>query len=128
MDRTSANTPTLQVFEDGEIVFERNGKWLYPLFELEDFLQDHPINLSRANLRDKVIGKAAAILALRLGFQRLHGDLMSDLAIALLESKSVAYSFDVRVPQIDCQTEELLKRVNNLDKAYRILCQRANRC
>ncbi len=128
MVHTPANKPSLQVFENGEIYFESNGKWLYPLFDLQDFLAEHPLDLSRASLRDKVIGKAAALLAVRLGFQRLHGDLMSDLAIAFLESKGVAFSFDMHVPQIDCQTEELLKDMDDLDEAYRILCMRAKRC
>ncbi len=128
MVHAPANKPSLQVFEDGEIYFESNGKWLYPLFDLQDFLAEHPLDLSKSSLRDKVIGKAAALLAFRLGFQRLHGDLMSDLAIAFLESKGVAFSFDTRVPQIDCQTEELLKDMDDLDEAYRILCMRAKRC
>lgn len=128
MDHTVHGSATLQVIEDGKILFESQGKWLYPLFDLEDFLKTHPLDLSRATIRDKVVGKAAALLALRLGFRRLHGDLMSDLAIEILEKTGAAYSFDARVPQIDCQTEELLKDMDDLDEAYGVLCQRAKRC
>jgi len=128
LDHTRDDPATLQVIADGKILFESQGKWLYPLFDLEDFLKSHPLDLSRASVHDKVIGKAAALLSLRLGFHRLHGDLMSDLAIELLDNTGTAYSFNKRVPQIDCQTEELLKDLDDLDEAYRILCLRAKRC
>jgi hypothetical protein len=122
------NHPTLQVVEDGNILFESQGKWLFPLFDLEDYLKSHPMDLSRAIIRDKVVGKAAALLALRLGFQRHHGDLMSDLAIKVLENAGVSYSFDNRVPQITCKTETILRDMDDMEEAYHILCLRAKRC
>ena len=119
---------SLQVRLDNEVLFSSSGKWLYPLFDLEDYLVDHPDLLKNATVWDKVIGKAAALLILRLGGRRIHGALMSELAAETLEKAGVAHSFDKLVPRIDCQTEEILQDVIDLDEAYQILCKRANRC
>ena len=121
-------SPSMQVLLDDEILFSSNGKWLYPLFDLEDYLKDHPELLRKATIWDKVIGKAAALLILRLGGNRVHGVLMSELGAEVLEKAGVAHSFDTLVPRIDCQTEEILKDIVDPDEAYEILCQRAGRC
>ena len=119
---------SLQVIVDKEVRFESNGKWLYPLFDLEDFLKDHPLPMARALVRDKVIGKAAALLLIRLEVGRVHGELMSELAIETLTQANVPYSYDQQVLRIACQTEALLAEVDDPQQAYEILCQRAGRC
>lgn len=122
------DSPSMQVLLDDQVLFTSTGKWLYPLFDLEDYLQEHPGLLKNATVWDKVIGKAAALLILRMGGNRIHGVLMSELAAKTLEKAGVAHSFDTLVPQIDCQTEELLKDIVDPDEAYDILCKRAGRC
>ncbi len=122
------DSPSMQVLLDDQVLFSSTGKWLYPLFDLEDYLQEHPGLLKNATVWDKVIGKAAALLILRMGGSRIHGVLMSELAAKLLDKAGVAHSFDTLVPQIDCQTEELLKDIVDPDEAYDILCKRAGRC
>lgn len=121
-------TPSMQVRLNDKVLYSNEGKWLYPLFDLEDYLKDHPDLLRGATIWDKVIGKAAALLILRMGGNRIHGVVMSELAADTLEKAGVAHSFDTLVPQIDCQTEELLKDVVDPDEAYLILCKRAKRC
>jgi zinc transport system ATP-binding protein len=128
VDSRTREKPSLQVILDGNIVFESFGKWLYPLFDLEDHLQEHPIDMSRVELRDKVIGKAAALLILRLGVGRVHGETISELGIGVFESAGLPYSYDQRVPRIACKTEELLADVEDLEEVYQILCKRAGRC
>ncbi|MBG0788180.1 MAG: DUF1893 domain-containing protein [Anaerolineaceae bacterium] len=122
------NSPSMQVLLDDQVLYSSTGKWLYPLFDLEDYLQEHPGLLKNATVWDKVIGKAAALLILRMGGNRIHGVLMSELAAQALEKAGVAHSFDSLVPQIDCQTEEILKDIVDPDEAYEILCKRAGRC
>jgi hypothetical protein len=121
-------TPSMQVRLNDEVLYSSDGKWLYPLFDLEDYLKNHPDLLRKATIWDKVIGKAAALLILRMGGNRVHGVVMSELAADTLENAGVAYSFDTLVPQIDCQTEDLLKDVVDPDEAYLMLCKRAKRC
>jgi hypothetical protein len=38
---TTAQESTLTVLQDGTPIFTSYGKWLHPLFELEDYLADH---------------------------------------------------------------------------------------
>jgi len=122
------NELSLQVFFGEHLVFQSNGKWLYPLFELEDHLKSHPIDMTQAFVHDKIIGKAAAILLVRLNTGRVHGDLVSDLAINYMEKSGLPFSFDKRVDRIQCKTERELRSIDDPEIAYQILCKRAQRC
>lgn len=121
-------TASLVVIVDEEVVFQSYGKWLYPIFDLEDHLHQTPIKMDNAIVRDKVIGKAAALLLTRLNPAYIHGEVMSDLAINALAAFNRKFSYNQRVARIDCQTEEILLAVNDPKIAYEILCKRANRC
>jgi len=122
------NEISLQVIIENEVRFESHGKWLYPLFDLEDHLKTHPIPMESALVRDKVIGKGAALLLVRLGAGRVHGKLMSELGEEALTQYILPHTYDQLVPRIDCQTETLLSKVDDPEQAYTILCQRAGRC
>jgi len=119
---------SLQVVIDQKVIFQSNGKWLYPLFDLEEFIAANPIPLSRAFIHDKVIGKAAALLLVRLGAGRIHGEVMSQLARQVLTHNAISHTYDRLVPRIDCQTETLLQEIDDPEIAYQILCERAQRC
>lgn len=49
---------------------------------------------------DRVIGKAAAMLYIRLGAVAVHGCVMSEAGLAMLESHGVAAAYDELVPMI----------------------------
>ena len=51
---------SLEVIYRGRRVFSDNGKWLFPLFELEKFLDASELPRSELTVRDKVVGRAAA--------------------------------------------------------------------
>ncbi len=116
---------SLQVIVGDRIVFESYGKWLYPLFELETWLQSHPVDMAKAELRDKVIGKAAALLMVRLGVRQVHGAVMSSLACDVFKARSIPFTFDECIKRIDCQTEIILKNIDDVEEAYQILRERA---
>lgn len=119
---------SLQVFLDEQVIFQSSGTWLYPLFDFEDFLQDHPLETARIFIRDKVVGKAAALMMLHMAIGRVHGGLMSELAVEFFSRNHIPYSYDKLVPRIDCKTEAILLEIDDPSEAYRILCKRANRC
>ena len=118
---------SLQVYVNGQLYFTSAGKWLYPLFDLEVFMKNHPVDFSQANVVDKVIGKAAALFLVHLGAGRVHGELMSALAIDTLNNFHIPYTFNTKVPRIDCKTEELLLSINNPEIAYQLISKRAKR-
>ncbi len=116
---------SLQVVDVNQaIVFETTGKWLYPLFELEDFLTTHSLKSCEYFLHDRIAGKAAAALTCRLGFTHVKADMMSTLATSLYDTHNVQYSYTQLVDKILCQTETLFEHLNDVEEIYRIVNDR----
>jgi Domain of unknown function (DUF1893) len=124
---TAAQAPTLTVFRNGTPIFTSYGKWLHPLFELEAYLADHPIEPAQLTLQDKIIGKAAALLIHRLGFRTVKAGILSRLGEAVLLHHGMSYTYEQLVDRIHCQTEELLATVEDPEEAYRLVKARAER-
>jgi hypothetical protein len=124
---TTQQAPTLTVLRDGTPIFTSYGKWLHPLFELEDYLAEHPIQPDQLILQDKIIGKAAALLIHRLGFHTVKAGVLSRLGEAVLQRHGMAYTYEQLVDHIHCQTEELLATVEDPEEAYQLVKVRAGR-
>jgi len=123
----SMDSSTLKVFLNKKLVFQSSGKWLFPLFELEEFLTCQPMDMSKAEVRDKVIGKAAAMLIARLDAGSVHGEVMSELGREVFQRAGIPHTYSELVARIDCQTEELLLTVTDLERAHELLSARAGR-
>ena len=119
--------PTLTVLYEGSPIFTSHGKWLHPLFELEAYLAEHPIQPEDLILQDKIIGKAAALLIYRLGFRTVKAGILSRLGEAVLQRHGIAYTYEQLIDRIHCQTEELLATVEDPEKAYQLVKARAGR-
>lgn len=119
---------SLQVSIEGKVIFESDGKWLHPLFDLKEFLDSEEFSLDNAEICDKVIGKAAALIFVYLGARHVHGSVMSDLAIQVFTNAEIDYSYDQRVDRIACKTEALLFNINDPGEAYQFICIMAKRC
>jgi hypothetical protein len=124
---TDRQTPTLTVLHEGTPIFTSHGKWLHPLFALEDYLADHAFQPAHLILQDKIIGKAAALLIHRLGFCTVQAGVLSRLGEAVLQRYEIAYSYEQLVDRIYCQTEELLATVEDPEEAYQLVKVRAGR-
>jgi hypothetical protein len=124
---TTTQAPTLIVFHNGTPIFTSHSKWLHPLFELEDYLAEHPIQPDQLILQDKIIGKAAALLIYRMGFHTVKAGILSRLGEAVLQRHGVTYTYEQLVDRIHCQTEELLAIVEDPEAAYRLVKVRAGR-
>ncbi len=121
--------PSLELFHGSQVVFSSAGKWLYPLFELEDFLAGAGSGLDRngLSLRDRIAGKAAALLIVRLGIRRVHAGILSRLGKQVFEARQVEHSWDQLVERIDCHTEAALAGIDDPLEAYTWLRRRAGR-
>jgi hypothetical protein len=128
MDSKFPQDISLQAFFNGKIIFQSKNRWLFPLFDLEEYLKNHPVDKALLEVHDKVIGKAAAMLMLRLGVGCVYGNVMSELADTVLCQAGIPHFYKKLIERIDCQTEELLLEIDDVDTAYEILCKRANRC
>ncbi len=118
-------THSLEVRQDGRVVFASDGKWLHPLLDLEEFLLSSGIDPSRLTLRDKIVGRAAALLIVRLRIPVVHAGLLSRLGERALRAAGVRCTSDGIVDRIECQTEEILEGVDDPEEAHRVIVERA---
>lgn len=118
---------TLEVYLGEELIFRSDGKWLYPLFELEDFLAGADLAAAQLTVKDKIVGRAAALLMVRLGVGRVVAGIMSELGRRALERYNVEYEFGTLVERILCQTEELFDDEYDPERAYEMLKARIDR-
>lgn len=109
---------TLEVFFKDELIFHSDGKWLHPLFELEGFIKQYNYDPASLILKDKIVGRAAALLQLYLGVKSVHAGMMSKLAKELFHHFQIEYDYEKLVDRIQCRTEELLKNEYDPQKAY----------
>jgi hypothetical protein len=121
-------TPSLTVFLDDRPIFLSHGKWLYPLLELESFLSNPPagqeIDPGGLSVRDRIVGKAAALLTLRLGIRKVHAETISDLGKSALAAAGAQVTYDRVVDRVLCATEELLLDVEDPEVAHRLILDR----
>ncbi len=117
----------LQVYRGEVLVFSSNGNWLHPLFELEDFLADSGRDAEDLLLRDKLIGRGAAVLIARMGFRTCHGAVVSRRALPVLDDHGITCTRDELVDRLDCATETALTDDMSLESAYAEIARRAGR-
>jgi hypothetical protein len=115
---------SLEFLIDGEVLFTSAGKWLHPLFDLERFLTARNIDASKAEIRDKVVGRGSAFLITRLGVRTVHAGMLSRLGKDVLDRAGAACTWDVLVDEIECRTESILRKVTDPEEAYRLLVER----
>jgi hypothetical protein len=84
-------------------------------------------NVENLILQDKIIGKAAALLILRMGFRTVKAGILSRLGEAVLQRHGIVYTYEQFVDRIHCQTEELLATLEDPEEAYRLVKIRAGR-
>lgn len=122
-----ANPPTIEVFE-GEIrIFASRGRWLHPLFDLETAIRAEGWDPVRLEVRDKIVGRAAALLLIRLRVGRVRAGILSRPGRRILVRYAVPFTFETLVERIDCRTETLLMDETDPERAYALLRERAGR-
>jgi len=108
-------------------IFTDDGHWLHPLFALEDHLKSLDVDSSLLELRDKLIGRGAAVLICRMGIKKCHGSVVSRRGLSYLNKYSIECTYDTLVDRLDCQTELVLTDEMSSDDAYSELSRRAGR-
>ena len=96
----NASADTLRVYEDSSLVFSSRKDRLLPLMEYIDrFASDHKEHKGVV-IFDKIIGNAAALLAVKAGGREIFSPLGSELALQTLEEYDIEYHFTRTVPTI----------------------------
>ncbi len=118
---------SLQVTHNGNLVFRSQGKWLYPLFDLGEFLAKQNYLIEELTLVDKIAGKAAAFLIVRMGFTHIHLKLISKGALEVFSRFGRKVTFDQIVENIQCKTEQLVSSNDDPELVWQMLRRRAGR-
>lgn len=122
---------TLQVFNNDELIFSNSGKWLNPLFELDKFLVTYSGPCDNLCLHDTAVGKAAAVLMVKMGIKRIYANLASRLAESYIEKmnqsagQKISFEYSSIVDRLLCATENQLESLFDNDEMYALLRQRA---
>ena len=120
-----AENITLEFIIDGRVLFASSARWLHPLFELEQFLGTREVDLQRAEIRDKIIGRGSAFLIIRMGIRRIHAGVLSRLGKEVLDRAGATCTWESLVDKIQCRTEDLLRETTDPEEAYRVLADLA---
>jgi hypothetical protein len=94
------------------------------LFEFEEWLGTKDIDPKDLTLCDNIVGKAAALLIVRLQIRRVKAGVLSRLGEGVLKKYEVSYSCAEMVEKVLCRTEQELKEVEDPQEAHRILSER----
>ena len=117
----------LKIFSSDTQIFYSESKWLHPIFEFEEFLKAYDGPRTNLSAWDSAIGKAAAVLLVRLGVKQIHGELVSNLAVKYIAQTlgEGKLTWDTLVDRLMCQTENQLENLTDSDEMYYLLRQRA---
>jgi len=110
-----------EVYHNENIVFFSDEHWLHPLFAFENFLVHSELKPGELLVKDKIVGKAAAMVLIYLGIKNIHAKTLSRLALPVLENWNIDFTYDLLVDKIDCQTENLLIERNDPTDSYKIV-------
>jgi len=129
---------TIRVFDGEMLIFSSAGKWLMPIFELEQFMETYTGPRTCLSAHDTAIGKAAAVMMIRLGISRMYANLTSDVALTYIarlntvnnelnKNSHIQLLYDRKVPKLLCATEDMLAPLSDTDAMYLLLRQKAPR-
>ncbi len=117
--------PTLEVFAGEVRVFASDRHWLHPLLDLAGFLAASSWPPGELEARDRVVGRAAALVLVHLGIGSVRAGILSRGGREVLDRHRVPYAFAEGVERVGCQTEELLAAELDPAAAYRLVRRRA---
>ena len=117
---------SFEVYLADNLIFFSDKNWIHPLFEFEVFLEKSHFEAEKLFIKDKIIGKAAALLLIHFKIKKIHARTLSRLGQEILETYQISYSYDKLIDQIYCQTENLLSDISDTQVAYNLLRARAD--
>lgn len=92
-----ASDDTLRIYEGETLVFSSKKDRLLPLME---YIAAHQAGGQPVIIYDKIMGNAAALLAVKVNCREVYSPLGSELAIKTLEKHGIAHHLSETVPRI----------------------------
>ncbi len=112
---------SLVVKQQGKVIFRHNGSWLYPLMDLEKYLEEKRIKAEDLFLQDKIVGRAAAFLIVDMGFKEVKALILSLPGKEVFDAYSVHYEYETLVDRILCRTEQMLAETGDPLEARKLI-------
>lgn len=81
----------------GKVLFESEKRGIFPLYQVSELLK---IDIKDASLADRVIGIAAAMIAIEAGISQVYGKVISEGAIKQLDTNKIKYSYGTKTKYI----------------------------
>lgn len=113
------------VCKNADDIITSDKKGIAPIM---DILKENPMILKGAQVADKVIGKAAALLLIKGGISALYTAVISKHALDVLKDTDIYVSYDKCVDYIInrkgdgmCPMENAVLDIDNPDEAYNVL-------
>lgn len=110
---------------DGKICYVERGRGVSPLLNVYDL---HREEMKDAVVVDKVIGRAAASIAICGKVKHVHGEIMSEDAVEFLKENGITASYTLLVPRILnqkrnglCPLEKSVEGIRDPEKALAAL-------
>lgn len=113
--------PTLLLYKNHKILFSNMGENLEPLVELNNFISRYVQNREGLLVHDRVVGKASAVLLLKIGIKRVKADTLSEAARIVLEENNIEYEYKKLVSRINNKLEEAIESIDNPEDVYNYL-------
>ena len=118
---------SLEVYTEDKLIFKSDRNWVHPLFELEEFLKNNQYTPETLLVKDKIVGKAAALILIYLNIGSIYAQILSEVAKDSLEHFNIPFKYEELVDRIKCKTEDLLLNELNPSTAYEMLKERAQK-
>ena len=96
-DLIRENKAECVLMKNGVVIYQVRGRGISPLLEIYD---RHKDLMADAAVVDKVVGKAAAMIAICGKAKHVHGELMCEDAVKILKKHHITSSYTLLVPQI----------------------------
>lgn len=119
------NNYSFVLIKDGKIIKKSFKRGVIPFMEM---IRDNQGLMKGAVIADKVIGKAAALLAFDNQIKAVYAEVVSDKAKDLLQSHKIKCKYNKCVPYIKnrdnsdkCPMEKLTKDIDDPKIAYRLI-------
>jgi len=115
---------SFEAYHNNRLIFYSDRNWLHPIFAFEEFLNENTVKTQELVVHDKIIGRAAALLLVRLGVGKIRAKMLSELGRQVLEYYAIPYQYEQIVERIGCQTEQFLEKELDPEYAYQIILKR----
>lgn len=85
------------IIKNGKIIHDENGRGISPIL---DIYRQYPDKMEGSVLVDKVIGKAAAMVAICGKVKFVHAELICDSAVEILKKNNIEVTWTLKVKDI----------------------------